>query len=222
MPSIARSVNWFVRITAPQEFVKQKLQLLSVECVKLIAVYHQGEKGDNPHVHFCCTVLKELQKQSWDTKIKKMFDVSGNAQFSTEVWDGDLNRESGCAGSYLFHEGLDSPVLAIKGISAEELEEIKATAKLVNKVIAANREKASTKIPDKVIAKWVADQKNPWDDYAIVKCICALARDGECYLPKSDWQWKAYVEEIKLKMCKNPDEFSQFTYNTYVRLFPQR
>lgn len=217
MPSVTKSVNWFVRVDGSQEFLKEKCLLLSVQCLKMISVYHQGVKSENPHCHFLVTLSSELQKQSWDVKLKKLFGVSGNG-YSSKPWDGELIKEG--AGTYLFHESIDSPILCALNVSAEEIEKIKTTAQLVNKVIAENREKAETKIPMKVLAKW-ADSGSPddWTDSTIVRTICEMARVGECYLPKSDWMWKAYIEEVKLKMCKTPKDFDYFVSSTYNRLF---
>jgi len=216
MPSVAKSVHWFVRVDGPQEFLKEKCLLLGVHCTKMISVFHQGKKGENPHCHFLCSTKDELQKQSWDVKLKKLFGVSGNG-YSSKPWDGELVKEG--AGTYLFHESLDSPILSNLNVSAEEIEQIKATAQLVNKVIAANREKAETKIPGKVILKWFDLGFPSWIEKDIVEVICTMARDGECYLPKSDFQWKAYVEEIKLKMCTTPAQFDSFVRSTYLRLY---
>jgi len=216
MPSVAKSSNWFVRVDGSQEFLKEKCLLLSAQCVKMISVFHQGKKAENPHCHFLCSTDGDLQKQSWDVKLKKLFGVSGNG-YSSKPWDGNLIEEG--AGTYLFHESIDSPILCSKDVSAEEIDKIKSTAKLVNKVIEANRQKAETKIPAKVIEKWQASGEDIWHDQRIVTCICEMARDGECYLPKGDFQWKAYVEEVKLKMCKTPEDFNNFARGTYMRLY---
>jgi hypothetical protein len=182
-----------------------------------IAVYHTGEKGDNPHFHLVSTMSKEIQKQSWDVKIKKMFGVSGS-QFSSKVWDANLDSEG--AGSYLFHEDPDNaPILLLKNVSAEKIQNLKDIAKVVNKVVAVNREKSSTKIADKVLQKWIDSGKPQWGNIEIVECICRMAKNGECYLPKTDWLWKAYIEEIKLRQVETPAQFDSFVYRTFDRLF---
>jgi len=217
MPSVALSRHWFTQVDGPYEFIKEKLMLLSVELEVALAVYHKGEKGDNPHFHMVSTHSKEIQKQSWDVKLKKLFQVSG-AQFSSKIWDANLDSEG--AGSYLFHEDPDNaPILLQKGVSADKIQKLKDVAKVVNKVIAVNREKAETKIPMKVMEKWHFSGKPQWGNQDIVECICKMARLGECYLPKTDWQWKAYIEEVKLRQVETPAQFDQFVYNTFHRLF---
>jgi len=221
MPATEVSRNWFVRVTGPQEFLIQKLQLLSVEMEKGLAVYHTGEKGENPHTHFVCTTSKELQKQSWDKKLKAVFSVSGNGMYSSKVWDGNLTDEG--AGTYLFHEDPDTtPVILCKNISTNEIENLKDIARKVNKVIACNKEKAETKIPQKIMVRWQEAGKPRWTDEDIVRAVCQMTTAGECYLPKTDWQWKAYIEETRLKMCETPAQFEYFVARTYNRLFPIR
>lgn len=217
MPSVVKSLHWFVRVNGTQEFLAQKVSILSVETALILAVYHIGSKGENSHCHFVLTLPKELQKQSFDVKLKKVFGVTGNGEYSSKPWDGVIDEEG--AGSYLFHESIESPILIQKGISAEQVSKLKATALIVNKVVDANRQKAETKIPAKVIEKWIAGGKGFWNNQEIVSVICHMARDGECYLPKGDFQWKAYVEEIKMRMCESPAEFDEFCFTTYQRLY---
>ena len=217
MPS-PKSKDWFVRVNGTQEFLREKSAILSVQCTRILGCFHLGEKGENSHVHFCLSTAKEIQKQYFDESIvKKIFGVAGNKEYSSKVWDGNLDTEG--AGTYLFHEGIESPILIQKGISAEVLSELKRLALLVNKVVQANRQKAETKIPQKVIEKWIASGKGFWNNQQIVFTICAMARDGECYLPKGDFQWKAYVEEIKMRMCESPEEFNKFCAETFQRLY---
>lgn len=219
MPSIVTSDKWFVRIDGPLEFLREKLLLLSVETQLLLAVYHTGKKGEHPHTHFVCSHLKEVQKQSWDIKIKKLFSVSGH-QYSSKVWDGRLIDEG--AGTYLFHEDTESPILCKKNVTDDEINAVKKLAKIVNTVVAANKDKAETKIPSKVYQAWISQEKPSWNEGDIVRYICKMAASGECYLPKSDWQWKAYVEETKLKMSETPAQFEQFVQQTLSRLYFNR
>lgn len=216
MPSVGKSDKWFVRVDGPQEFLLEKCCLLAIQCIQLISVFHKGQKGENPHCHMLVHTQGELQKQSWDVKLKKLFSVSKD-QYSSKHWDGRLIEEG--AGTYLFHESVESPILCKKGIKEEEIQRLKELSLIVNKVVEANRQKAETKIPAKVIEKWNNDNKPEWHDKQIVRIICEMAQQGECYLPKTDWQWKAYIEEIKLKMCITPADFDNFVSGTYQRLF---
>jgi len=217
MPSIAKSSNWFIRVDGPQEHLKEKITLLSVHTIRCLAVFHLGKKGEHPHVHICCTAITELQKQSWDVKIKKIFGIEKAHNYSSKVWDGNLDSEG--AGTYLFHESSDSPILCTKGVSEETLQGLRTQSQIINKVVEINRLKAETKIPGKVIEKWIAADKPEWSEVHLVRTICEMARDGECYLPKGDFQWKAYIEEIKLKMSDTPDKFYAFARDTFNRLY---
>jgi len=217
MPSVVRSRSWFTQVDGPLEFVQQKLALLGVELETAIAVYHVGKNGDNPHFHLCSTMSKELQKQSWDTKIKKMFNVSG-AQYSSKPWDENLDSEG--AGTYLFHEDpANAPILLCKNVPSDTIAKLKEIASVVNVAVAQSKEKAETKIPGKVIAKWADAGYPQWRNQDIVRIICTMAHNGECYLPKTDWQWKAYIEEIHLKMCHNAEQLDTFVNRTFDRLF---
>jgi len=204
-------------VDGPLEFIQEKLQILGVELETAIAVYHVGKNGDNPHFHLCSTASKELQKQSWDTKVKKLFGVSG-AQYSSKPWDENLSAEG--AGSYLFHEDPENArILLCKNVSEDTIAELRKTAAVVNKVVSAAKDKAETKIPGKVIEKWTDAGYPKWGSREIVRIICTMAHAGECYLPKTDWQWKAYVEEVKLKMCHTPGELDTFIDSTIWRLY---
>jgi len=217
MPSIVRSRHWFTQVDGPLDHLKQKLAILGVELEVAIATYHIGEKGDNPHMHLCSTMSKELQKQSWDTKIKKLFGVSG-PKFSSKPWDQNLDGEG--AGTYLFHETDTAQILLQKNVSDETVQNLRNLAKVVNKVVAAAREKAETKIPGKVLEKFhECGDKRVWTNQEIVETICTMAKEGQCYLPKSDWMWKAYIEEIKLKMGSTKEDFEHFVRSTYSRLY---
>ena len=79
--------------------------------------------------------------------------------------------------------------------------------------------KAETKIPAKVFEHWVLQGKPEWTDLDLVTRLCEMARDGECYLPKGDFQWKAYIEEIKLRMCETPQQFNKFVGDTYRQIY---
>ena len=217
MPSIAKSKNWFVRVDGAEEFLREKVLILSAMTTICLAVFHTGKKGEHPHCHFVCTTSNELQKQSWDVKIKKIFGIIKAHNYSSKVWDGNLDSEG--AGTYLFHESEGSPVLCSKGVVPAQLEALQKQATIINKVVDANRQKAETKIPAKVFEHWVLQGKPEWTDLDLVTRLCEMARDGECYLPKGDFQWKAYIEEIKLRMCETPQQFNKFVGDTYRRIY---
>jgi hypothetical protein len=216
MPNTSASRYWFVRVDGPQEYLSSRVKILSVECEMMLAVFHTGKSGENSHMHFICVTNKEIQKQSWDVKIKKHFDVSKKSDYSSKVWDGKIVDEG--AATYLFHESLDSPILCSKGVSEDQVSGIKRIARTINIVIANAKEKAETKIPGKVLTKWKEAGKPDWSTTDIVTHVVKMAQAGECYLPKSDFQWKAYVEEVKLGMCETPDQLYTFIQRTVHRI----
>ena len=103
-----------------------------------------------------------LQKQSVDLRLKKLFDVNGNKEYSSKIWDGNIDGEG--AGSYLFHEDdyTDEDILANKGYGSEKIDKLKAINKKVKEVVAINKQKASTKLVDKALLyrDWETDRKS--------------------------------------------------------------
>jgi len=85
----------------------------------MVAVKHQGSKGENPHYHM--VIRTDIEQQTFRKRMKKNFpDGKGNAHMSIKGWDGNDK-----ALSYLFHEETtdkDAELIVIKGITSERLE----------------------------------------------------------------------------------------------------
>lgn len=210
MPSVAKSNAWFVRVTAPMEFLKSKVTGLigALEApIKLLAVYHEGDSKENPHCHFVVLYQKEVQKQSIDVKYKKHFGVSGN-QYSSKPWDG---RDEACA--YMFHESDDiSRILANKGFTDEDIERFKEMNRVSQKVQEINKEKASGRVVNKIIA--IANES--WTKHDILNEMFKRIREGDMYEP-GDFMLKRYVEEIYLKL-RPDDEWEDYCRNRALRI----
>lgn len=203
MPSTARSDKWFVRIDGSKEFLSERLKNLSncVDTQKILALFHVGDKKDNPHTHFVINCA-ETQQQSFAVRLKKLFDIEKKHQYSIKVWDG-------CDGalSYMFHE-VDEVVLCNKGYSDDDLQRYRELNSKVQEVIAVNKQRGG-RVCDRVIEEYRNNGEHPERD-DIIRKFCEMIRDGEMYEP-GDFMMIRYVEEVYCK-TREPSR-----WNSYVR-----
>lgn len=124
MPSVKKSNRWAVRVDGSEQSLKTCLQdvISWKDTVKCLALAHDGKTNENPHCHFVIELSTELQKQSFDVRIKKVFGTE-DRNYSSKVWDGDLDGGP----SYLFHEETNR-ILVNKGFTDAEIKE----AQLIN------------------------------------------------------------------------------------------
>lgn len=142
MPSVKKSYRWWVRVDGDHEYLRTCLQEVIgwADTVKCLSVAHVGENGDNLHCHFVIQLRTELQKQSFDVRIKKVFDTK-DRDYSSSVWDGQLDGGP----SYMFHEGTNL-ILVNKGFTEKEIEEAKVINEAYqNKKISSNERKLKQK-----------------------------------------------------------------------------
>lgn len=191
MPSVSRSKQWFVRIDGQHEFLKEKIKTVMgwLDMKRVLGCLHVGEKKDNPHCHFVIEMLTELQKQSFDVRIKKLFNVTG-CQYSSKQWDG---ADGACG--YMFHESDDS-ILCNKGFSDEDIERFRELNRATQKVIAVNKEKSSHKFIDRAIATFNDGLPSHRD---LLEFFLKLVREGEIYYPGT-FRMKQMIEEVRIKM----------------------
>lgn len=200
MPSLSKSKCWFVRIDGPHDWHFEKIKEVKqwVDTVRLLGFLHKGEKGDNPHCHFVIEMSSELQKQSFDARIKKLYSVSGT-NYSSKVWDGG---DSAC--SYMFHES-DHTMYVCKGFTLDDLEKFRSLNEATQKVVAINKQKASNKLVDKCYEA-LKDEK-----FDRVKCLLFMLKEikaGNNYHP-GEFMLKRYVEEIEVRMCGDLEYLAQ-------------
>lgn len=195
-----------MRSDGTEEFLRQKCGELAtwIDVKAVLAVYHVGDSKENPHMHAVVETSSEIQKQSWDVRIKKLFGIEKRSQYSTKIWDGV--RDAGAA-SYMFHEK-DAPILARKGWTDDELVTAKKACETVQKVVAMNKERASTKLVDKALDHFKGSDPSRFDvlEWMLLEC-----RDGGSYYPGT-FMLKKYVEEVLLKL----------TTKTNLRWFAQQ
>lgn len=209
MPSVTKSCLWFVRVDGAHDWLREKMKsvLAWIDLVRILGVLHEGEKKDNLHCHFVVELSSELQKQSFDTRIKKIFDVKGTA-YSSKPWDGD---EGACA--YMFHESDDGfRILCNKGFSKDDIERFQALNRATQKVIEVNKQKASGRVVERVLAEATPE----WSKRDIAIKILRMIREGEIYEP-GDFMLKRYIEEVYMKSRTN-EQFEEYLDQRIYRL----
>jgi len=191
MPSCVQSSKWFVRVDGPYEFLLNKFVEVTgwMDMSSVLALYHVGEKKENPHCHFVIELTSVLQKQSFDKRIKKVFDVQKSTSYSSKVWDG---ADAAC--SYMFHES-DVKILCNKGHSQEDIDKYKVQNEKVQAVVEVNKERAPGRKVERVVERLCND--NP-TRHEIGKIFLEMIRDGEMYEP-GNFQLARMIEEVYLK-----------------------
>lgn len=192
MPSVKRSTQWFVRVDYPRSEVEVKVKQINqwIDLSSCLGVFHYGKSGENPHFHMIMTLKSDLQKQSFDTRIKNIFPVKGS-QYCSKVWDG----KSG-AGSYLFHENI-SDIIINRGYSDSDISEFKRLNEEVQKVVAINAERGTNKSVQRIIDELEKDS----DRQTIFNRVMDDIREGKMYHP--GFRLPTVVDEIFLKLCSD-------------------
>ena len=142
------SDKWFVRVDGEESFLRQKCEEVAKwnSTVVFHAVFHVGGRGVNPHVHFIHMENKSVQKQSYDLVIKKRFNVVGTS-YSTKPWDGKYDG----AGSYLYHESNDSPVMGSAGLEEIHILSMKESATRWRAIVVEKKAQASVTLIDRTL-----------------------------------------------------------------------
>jgi len=203
MPSVSRSKQWFIRITAPWPHISGCLETLEgwIDYEGMMIGYHIGDKRGAPHAHVCLKLKSELQKQSIDARCKKLFEVSG-AQYSSKVWDGDRK-----ALSYLYHDP-KGHVTNKLGLTEEEISSLMELNGEIQKVVTANKEKASHKVVEYALKHCTPG----WTRHQIGVLILTAVANGEFYDP-GDFALERYLNEIELKLVKDNKPLLMETIN---------
>lgn len=193
------SSKWFVRIDGQSAYLTQKLNLIQewVDVSGILATYHIGSKKEHPHIHFIIDMYSVLQKQSFDIRIKKLFEIeTARAKascWSSKPWDGKYGEG---AGSYLFHEELDGKPLVQKGFTDEDVTVFRQAAKTVDRVVKLNQEKASFKLVDAAVEYYGGTHVTERD---VGMFMCKRVIDGTNHYPGS-FMMKKFIEEAMLKL----------------------
>lgn len=126
MPSTSVSSRWFVRVTIPHTGVIPKWDKVKewIDVQKYLLVFHKGSSATSrEHIHFVIELSSQLQKQSIDTRFRKLFGVKGRSDYSSKIWDGNEN-----VFAYMFHEYIRLPleekpnaIISVKGYADEDV-----------------------------------------------------------------------------------------------------
>ena len=209
MPSIAKSSQWFVRVTGTHQFLEEKVKILAtqIDVKRILAILHNGDTKENPHVHFTIELTTVLQKQSFDVRMKKLFLWDKASLYSSKPWDG--NKE---ANSYMFHE--DTEPFVNKGYTKQETDEFRQMNISVQKVIEINKGKASNRFANTIESK--CDNDTTKED--IAEMFLEAIRQGEMYHP-GNFRLKSMIEEIYIKTRSKDDwkNIKQFLISQLVK-----
>lgn len=211
MPSVVKSKEWFIRIDYPHEHVTTKVKVIEgwVDCVDMLAATHVGDKGENPHFHAVIRLSSELQKQSFDARLKTLFNWKKGTDYSTKPWDG---KDGAC--SYLFHE-TSAMVVSNKGFTPEDIQRFKDLNSKVQEVVAVNKERGTKKSVQRIIDKLPEDCGH----YDIGNVMLNEIYAGEMYHP-GDFRFGTIVEEIYIK-TRSEKQFKEYK-DSYLRGLAQK
>lgn len=223
MPNQNRSYQWFFRVTKSHESLladhsKNLLPLLPyvtimhqwIDLKSCLAVLHKGDKNENEHAHFCITLTSELQKQSLDNRIKKLYNVSG-ANYSSKSWDG-----SDSALSYMFHEP-EATIYINKGYTDDDIARYKELNAKVQAVVAINNARASGRQVDKIL-ELIKESGGQWTPKEICAEFIRRVHTGEMYYC-GDYQLKKYIEEVIIRQAETLEEVDAYINKKYHELY---
>lgn len=205
-----KSTQWFVRFDCSKDAGVELANKLNqwIDLKRLLMAHHMGEKKDNPHIHFVLELNSLIQKQSFDTRVKKLISVEKKDQYSSKIWDG---ADECC--SYLYHES-DACVIHNKGFSEDELDKYKQLNKSIQKVIAVNNEKASNRAPERAIKYFGTTDPSRRE---VLEWFLNEIKEGKMYEP-GDYQMARYVEEVILK-CTASENWDWYVDSRYKKIF---
>lgn len=208
MPSVAKSRQWFIRITAPWEFIEGKLNDIEAKIWYdgMMIGYHIGDKGGAPHAHIALKIKSELQKQSIDKCLKEVFNIVNRTTYSSKVWDGD-NK----ALSYLYHDPKGRVDNRMR-LSDIEIDDLRRNCALVQAAVKVAKEKASNKLIDYVIERY----DRLWTRWDIASCILRAVAEGKFHDP-GDYNLERYVNEIELR-CAHKEELEDVISRRLAKL----
>jgi len=215
-PSAERvlSDSWFVMVHGPKDYLTTKIKVVAgwIDTIQLLATYHEGDSKETPHIHFVIKMSSVLQAQSLQIRVKELFEVKGK-QYAAKPWDGNL--EGYGAGSYLFHENTEP--ICKKNVSDEQLALCRQANEISQKVMAANKEVAGTKLISKALIHFQDAAWNATDTPRnVFHYFMGEIADGKNYHP--GFRLKGMIEEVVLRLC--PAVNREYYFDTlYDKMF---
>lgn len=190
MPNIKAANSFFCRISYQHAELQGPLNALAawVDMAKVIVATHKGDTKEHEHIHMCVELTTTIQKQSFDVRLKKLFNLAGgNKDFSTKIWDKSLD-----ACSYLFHEP-DAEIVLNRGHTDDDIALYKRMNERVQTIVKQNKEAGANKSINRIIELVGIDCTH--DD--ILHAIHDDIRAGKMYHP--GFRLVAMVEEVYIK-----------------------
>lgn len=213
MPSIQKSNKWFFRITLAHETVKllwsdalKTVKLIDME--RCLIVSHIGNKTEKEHVHGIIELSKLLQKQSFDVRLKSIFNVSG-ADYSSKIWDGGMEHG---AGSYMYHDP-NATEIYCKGFTDSELNTFKQCNQQIQTIVEENKSRASGRCVERTL-KSIQESNRIWTRKQIAYKLLEDIRNDAMY-ECGDFVLRKYIEEIYSKQLAKDQwqEYAQIRIN---------
>jgi len=220
MPSIAKSDKWFFRITLSHETISLlwKTALSTIKLIDMercLIVSHLGAKTEKEHVHGIIHLSKVLQKQSFDVRLKSIFNVSG-ADYSSKPWDGGMEHG---AGSYMYHDPTATEIYN-KGFTEENITTFKKCNADVAVIIDENKSRASGRCVERILARIKTSNRN-WTRREILMNILSDIKEDLMY-ECGDYNLNKYLEEIYMKQMAKDEWLEYANYRiTHLLRFNQ-
>lgn len=207
-----KATHWCVRVTAPWEHIEIKYKEVQgwIDYDNSAIGYHIGGKTKKAHAHIVLQLKSVLQKQSLDTRMKKLFDVKG-ADYSSKPWDGDKK-----ALSYLYHDKSGKVEINME-MSEETKKEISNLVEVYDEIVTTAKGKASYKCVDTVLEE-IKSSEQLWKPRQIVRRILMGVRAGKWHPPGA--MLERYVDEILIKQGNDDD--AEAVYDHMVDKFMSR
>lgn len=212
MPSTKESAKWFIRVTGPHEHLTIKLNGVKewIDLKRMAIGYHTGNRTGKEHIHIALELLKEVQQQTINKRMKKTFGVAGS-DYSSKTWDG-----SNKAISYLYHDEKGRVDFFKMELTEEEKVEIQRTHEVYKEIVQTAKAKASTRIPERILEE-IKESGEVWTMRKIITRILEGVNKSEWYPPGP--QMERIVQEIRIK--QDPEtaipELTQYYMDKFTR-----
>lgn len=199
MPNIIRSKQWYIRITALWEHIENKMKDVVgwIDYEGHMIGFHVGARTSKPHAHIAIKMKSDLQKQSLDVRLKKLFGVE-RADYSSKVWDGDYK-----ALAYMYHDP-KGRVIPGFGLTETQIGDLQRMNAVVQEAVSEAKEKASYKVVNYVLEK-IRESGIKWTSYEIAWEIQKGVHSGRFHEP-GDFSFERYINEILCKQCDSEEE----------------
>lgn len=204
-----KSTKWFIRVTAPWEYIESKYKAVCemIDYNSSAIGYHIGNKTKKPHAHIALIINTELQKQSLDVRLKKLFDLKGT-EYSSKPWDGSKK-----ALSYLYHDKAGKVDIKME-LSDDEKREINQLVDVYDSIVTTAKTKASNKLLD-IVLEAISDSGETWSERRIVEFIIRRCRAGLSYsMPQL--KLECLVQDIRLRQHGKNELYGEEVVDHYV------